>query len=76
MWNDCLPKSLCALAPLREILGRCPVMMLQTQKGPRLPGMAEWAKNPQPWQTLSFDQFGFHATVQVKTIHALYGSVQ
>jgi hypothetical protein len=42
------------------------------KKGRRLPGMAEWAKNPQPWQTLSFDQFGFHATVQVKAIHALY----
>ena len=42
------------------------------KKGKRLPGMADWAKNRQPWQTLVFDQFGFHATVEVKTIHALY----
>jgi len=35
--------------------------------------MAEWAEDPsQPWQRLEFDQFGFHATVEVKTIEALY----
>ena len=42
------------------------------KKGKRLPGMAEWANNHQPWETLQFDQFGFHATVKVKTIQALY----
>jgi hypothetical protein len=43
------------------------------KKGQRLPGMAAWAKDrSQPWETLHFDQFGFHATVQVKTIQALY----
>ncbi len=42
------------------------------KKGKRLPGMAEWANNRQPWETLVFDQFGFHATVKVKTIQALY----
>lgn len=43
------------------------------KKGKRLPGMAAWAKDSnQPWETLVFDQFGFHATVQVKTIQALY----
>jgi hypothetical protein len=42
------------------------------KKGKRLPGMAEWANNRQPWETLQFDQFGFHATVKVKTIQALY----
>ena len=43
------------------------------KKGDPLPGMAEWAADPsQPWQRLEFDQFGFHATVEVKTIQALY----
>jgi hypothetical protein len=43
------------------------------KKGDRLPGMAEWAADPgQPWTELKFDQFGFHATVAVKTIDALY----
>jgi SRSO17 transposase len=43
------------------------------KKGQRLPGMAEWAADPvQPWTDLKFDQFGFHATVKVKTIQALY----
>ena len=42
------------------------------KKGKRLSGMAEWANNRQPWETLVFDQFGFHATVKVKTIQALY----
>jgi len=42
------------------------------KKGQRLPGMAAWANNRQPWETLVFDQFGFHATVKVKTIQALY----
>jgi len=43
------------------------------KKGDRLPGMKQWADDPkQPWTELSFDQFGFHATVAVKTIEALY----
>ena len=38
-----------------------------------MPGMAAWADDPnQPWTELKFDQFGFHATVAVKTIQALY----
>jgi hypothetical protein len=42
------------------------------KKGDRLPGMGPWADDPkQPWTELSFDQFGFHATVAVKTIEAL-----
>ncbi|MHC4400116.1 MAG: hypothetical protein ACYTG0_10595 [Planctomycetota bacterium] len=34
--------------------------------------MQAWAANRQPWQTLTFDPFGFHATVKVKRIKALY----
>lgn len=43
------------------------------KKGDRLPGLAEWAADPeQPWTPLDFDQFGLHATLEVKTIQALY----
>lgn len=43
------------------------------KKGKRLPGMAEWAADPNsPWTELVFDQFGLHATLQVKTRQALY----
>ncbi len=43
------------------------------KKGQRLPSMAAWAADAsQPWQTLKFDQFGLHATLQVKTRQALY----
>jgi DDE superfamily endonuclease len=43
------------------------------KKGDRLPGMAEWAADPeQPWTRLDFDQFGLHAVLEVKTIEALY----
>jgi hypothetical protein len=43
------------------------------KKGDRLPGMAQWADDPeQPWTELRFDQFGFHGMVAVKTIEALY----
>jgi hypothetical protein len=43
------------------------------KKGARLPGLAEWAADPQtPWTELTFDQFGLHATLQVKTRQALY----
>jgi hypothetical protein len=43
------------------------------KKGDRLPSMAQWAADSrQPWQTLVFDQFGLHATLQVKVQKALY----
>jgi DDE superfamily endonuclease len=43
------------------------------KKGDRLPGMAEWAADKeQPWERLDFDQFGLHATLEVKAIRALY----
>ena len=43
------------------------------KKGERLPGMAAWAADAkQPWQELTFDQFGLHAVLQVKTRQALY----
>jgi DDE superfamily endonuclease len=43
------------------------------KKGDRLPGRAEWAADPErPWTRLDFDQFGLHATLDVKTIRALY----
>jgi hypothetical protein len=43
------------------------------KKGDRLPGMAEWAADPEPpWTRLEFDQFGWHATLDVKAIRALY----
>jgi hypothetical protein len=42
------------------------------KKGDRLPGMAEWAADSTSWETLAFDQYGLHATLQVKTIRALY----
>jgi hypothetical protein len=42
------------------------------KKGERLPGMADWAKDKTPWRTLKFDEYGFHATVEVKVIKALY----
>jgi SRSO17 transposase len=42
-------------------------------KGERLPGMAQWAADTsRPWQSLVFDQFGLHATLEVKTRQALY----
>ena len=43
------------------------------KKGDRLPGMKQWADDPdQPWTELKFNQFGLHATLAVKTIQALY----
>jgi hypothetical protein len=42
-------------------------------KGNRLPGMTPWADDPQqPWTRLDFNQFGLHASLEVKTIPALY----
>ena len=35
--------------------------------------MKQWADDPdRPWTKLEFDQFGLHATLEVKTIQALY----
>ena len=43
------------------------------KKGARLPGMIDWANDAtKPWAELTFDQFGLHATLQVKTQQALY----
>jgi DDE superfamily endonuclease len=42
------------------------------KKGDRRPGMAEWAADDSPWETLEFDHYGLHATLQVKTIRGLY----
>ncbi len=42
------------------------------KKGQRLPSMAEWAADATPWRKLVFDQFGLHATLEVKTRRALY----
>jgi hypothetical protein len=43
------------------------------KKGARLPGMAAWAEDAStPWKEYRFDQFGFHATVEVKVRQALY----
>jgi hypothetical protein len=43
------------------------------KKGHRLPSMTEWAADAsKPWQKLKFDQFGLHATLEVKTQQALY----
>jgi hypothetical protein len=43
------------------------------KKGARLPGMAQWAADAsRPWKKLTFDQFGLHTTLAVKTQKALY----
>jgi DDE superfamily endonuclease len=43
------------------------------KKGDRLPGMAAWAADEErPWTRLDFNQFGLHATLEVKTIQGLY----
>ena len=42
------------------------------KKGKRLPTMMAWANDDTPWQNLEFDQFGLHATLEVKTRQALY----
>jgi hypothetical protein len=42
------------------------------KKGDRLPKMAEWAADTTPWEELEFDRYGLHATLQAKTIGALY----
>jgi hypothetical protein len=43
------------------------------KKGARLPGMIDWANDAtKPWTDLTFNQFGLHATLQVKSQQALY----
>ena len=43
------------------------------RKATACPAWPQWADDPnQPWTELKFDQFGFHATLAVKTIQALY----
>jgi hypothetical protein len=43
------------------------------KKGERLADLRGWADDTnQPWQELTFDQYGLHATLQVKVQQALY----
>ncbi len=42
------------------------------KKGPRLPSLQEWAKDGTRWQQHTFDQYGLHATLQIKTRQGLY----
>jgi len=43
------------------------------KKGARRPNMDQWAEDTrQAWNTLTFDQFGLHAVLQIKTQQALY----
>jgi len=43
------------------------------KKGERLPDLQAWADAAaSPWQQLGFDQYGLHATLQVKVQQALY----
>ncbi|MGP0066637.1 MAG: hypothetical protein ACLQGP_23985 [Isosphaeraceae bacterium] len=43
------------------------------KKGDRLPGVAEWAADTeQLWTQLDFNQFGLHASLEVKTQRAFY----
>jgi hypothetical protein len=61
--------ALYAPAPPRAATGKG----APRKKGARLPGMAAWAADAQqPWTELTFDQFGLHARLAVKTQQALY----
>jgi len=42
------------------------------KKGKHLSGMQAWTDDTTRWRSLNFDEYGFHATVKVKTIKALY----
>ena len=43
------------------------------KKGERLPDLQGWANEAgSPWQELTFDQYGLHTTLQVKSQQALY----
>lgn len=41
-------------------------------KGDKLSSREEWAADGTPWQTLVFDQYGLHATLEVKERTGLY----
>jgi len=42
------------------------------KKGKRLPGLQAWADQPTRWTTFTFDQYGLHTTLEVKTTEGLY----
>lgn len=42
------------------------------KRGPRLPDRDAWAASSTPWKSLTFDQFGLHATLETKTREGLY----
>lgn len=42
------------------------------KKGKRLSSMTDWANDSTPWTDLSFDQYGLHADLSVKTRQGLY----
>lgn len=42
------------------------------KKGEALPSRDEWAADQTPWETLVFNQFGLHATLQIKEQTGLY----
>ena len=42
------------------------------KKGDRLKSMDAWAKDSSRWQTLHYDQYGLHGSLQVKTRTGLY----
>jgi SRSO17 transposase len=61
--------ALYELPPAKKAKTRGPAR----KKGNRLPGMKEWADDPnQLWTDLEFNQFGLHARLAVKTMKALY----
>jgi hypothetical protein len=41
-------------------------------KGERLSSMQQWADDASPWTSLTFDQYGLHARLSVKTRQGLY----
>lgn len=43
-----------------------------TKRGERLPDRDTWAADSTRWNSLKFDQFGLHATLQTKTRQGLY----
>jgi hypothetical protein len=42
------------------------------RKGKRLPTRERWAASSAPWTPIDFDQFGLHATLEIKTRTGLY----
>ena len=64
------PKGALYLPPPPPVPGR---RGAPRKKGARLPGLAAWAADREHhWEVLTFDQFGLHATLGVKTRQALY----